>query len=121
MKFKTATDIASIGMAMDPIENLGYVNKAFAEMHGYSPDELNGKYYSILYADEQLPVINRVRERLIKEGNFAGEEVWHKRKDGTVFPTLMMGNLIRDAEGNPSVITGTVIDITERRKMEEQL
>jgi PAS domain S-box-containing protein len=120
-KFKTIADIASYGVAIGPIEKLDYVNRSFAEMHGYSPDELIGKHYSILYTEEQLPVINRLRAHLLKTGSFINKEVWHKRKDGTLFPTLMAGSLIRDKEGKPSFIAGTVLDITERKRAEEAL
>ncbi len=119
--FKAVIDNASYGVAIGHPEKLTYINRPFAEMHGYSPDELIGQYYSVLYTDEQLPIIDRLRAQLLETGSFINEEVWHKRKDGTVFPALMAGNLIRDEKGNPSLIAGTVIDITERKQIEKEL
>ncbi|MGB2827899.1 MAG: PAS domain S-box protein, partial [Dehalococcoidales bacterium] len=119
--FKTAADTAVFGLGIGTAEHLTYVNRSFAEMHGYSPDELIGQNYSMFYTKEQLPVINKLRERLSAGGSFIEEEVWHKKKDGTSFPTLMTGHAIRDDEGNPSLIVGTTIDITERRQADEEL
>ena len=120
-KFKTIADIAGYGVAIGPLDGtLTYVNRAFAEMHGRSPEELIGQHYSILYTEEQMAAINKLRARLMQTGSFTGEEIWHKKKDGTVFPTLMTGNLIRDEEGNPLFIVGSTIDITERKRMEQE-
>ena len=120
-KFKTIADIAGYGVAIGTLDGtLTYVNRAFAEMHGRSPEELIGQHYSILYTEEQMAAINKLRARLMQTGSFTGEEIWHKKKDGTVFPTLMTGNLSRDEEGNPLFIVGSVIDITERKRVEQE-
>jgi len=121
-KFKTIADQAPYGVTISNIEGeLVYVNKTYAEMHGYSPDELIGRHCSVLYTEEQMKTVQKLRNRLLQEGNFPGEEVWHKRRDGTVFPTLMSAHLVRDESGNPLYLTASVLDITERRKMEEAL
>ena len=41
--------------------------------------------------------------QLAEKGSFVGEEVWHKRRDGTVFPTLMTGTLMSDQNWEASV------------------
>jgi len=46
--------------------------------------------------------------------------VWHKRKDGTVFPTLMNATVIKDEKGRPLFLSATAIDITEHKKAEER-
>jgi len=120
-KFKTIADIAGYGVAIGTLDGiLTYVNRAFAEMHGRSLEELIGQHYSILYTEEQMAAINKLRARLMQTGSFTGEEIWHKKKDGTVFPALMTGNLIRDEEGNPLFIVGSTIDITERKQAEQE-
>jgi PAS domain S-box-containing protein len=121
-KFKTIADIAGYGVAIGTSDGLvSYVNSAFAEMHGYTPEELSGINYSSFYSEEQLPVIDRLRAQLYETGSFVNEEVWHIKKDGTAFPTIMTGNLIRDNEGKPLYTVGSTIDITERKKMEVAL
>ena len=81
-------------MAVGTLEGiLTYVNVAFAEMHGYSPEELPGKHYSILYTEEQMAAINKLRARLMQTGSFAGEEIWHKRKGASVAVESVSGQL----------------------------
>ena len=43
------------------------------------------------------------------------------KKDGTVFPVLMNANLITDRDGNPLFYSSTTQDITELKRLEEQL
>jgi len=100
--------------------NLIYLNKAFANMHGYDPDEVVGKNLSIFHIPEQLPSVDAANRELRDTGSFSGE-IWHARRDGTVFPTWMENSLFRDPEGNPIGMIGTVGDITELKQSEEAL
>jgi len=65
--------------------------------------------------------VKRLNERLLRTGTYTGEEVWHKRRDGTVFPTLMNGTLINDAAGKPLLLAATAVDITRRKEAESAL
>ena len=62
-----------------------------------------------------------VTARLLREGPVVNLELSAKRKDGN--PILLLNNmsLVRDEAGQPSAIEGTVLDITEPRKLQEQL
>ena len=121
-KFKTIADKAGYGVGITDLEgNLLYLNQAFSQMHGYTADELLGKNLSIFHNEEQLKNVDRLVGLLMQEGSYVSEEVWHKRKDDTIFPALMNGTLIRDDKGNPVVMAATVMDITERKQAEEQL
>jgi len=109
------------GMAVVDLEgNLLFVNNAFAAMHGYTADELAGKHLSVFHTPEQIPSVEAANRQIQQTGEFSGE-IWHVRRDGTTFPTLMYNSLLRDEKGNPIGMIGTVRDITERKKMEEQL
>jgi PAS domain S-box-containing protein len=55
---------------------------------------------------------------MLEEGSFSSEEVYHVRRDGSVFPTLMNGVVIPDAEGNSIFMAATALDITDRKKAE---
>lgn len=121
-KFKTISDKANYGTAIADFEgNLVYLNDAFANMHGYAPEEILGKHLSIFHSDEQMPRIKKLLDIIKKEGGFSGEEVWHKRRDGVDFPTLMSSTLIDDGKGAPLLMSLTAIDITNRKKAEEAL
>jgi PAS domain S-box-containing protein len=55
----------------------------------------------------------------LRQGGFSAEEVWHVRRDGSVFPALMNITAIKDAAGGTQFTSATVLDITERRRAEE--
>ncbi|MFH2035937.1 MAG: PAS domain S-box protein [Candidatus Zixiibacteriota bacterium] len=104
------------GMALVEMNgDIRFINQAFADMHGYSVDELKGKNLSIFHTPEQLPSVIKANELIQKSGKFQGE-IWHVKKDGTVFPTLMNNSLLRDKHGEPVGMIGTVLDITELNK-----
>ncbi len=121
-KFKAVFDKAAYGAAISTCDGcLLYVNEAFARMHGYEPAELVGRHLSIFHSQDQLPRVNCLNERLMAEGSFVEEEVRHVRKDGTAFPTLMNATLITDDQGRPLFWAGMALDITERKRAEEQI
>lgn len=121
-KFKTISDQANYGTAIVDFEgNFIYVNKNFAEMHGFSPEELTGKNLVIFHIHDQMGLVIRLREKLLNEGGFSFEEVWHVKKDGSTFPTIMNGFIIRKDDGSPHLIAVTAIDITHRKQAEEAL
>ncbi len=121
-KFKAIADRAGHGVAMSDLEgNLTYVNESFAQMHGYLPDELVGRHLSIFHNQEQLECVRRLNRRLVQEGGYVAEEVWHARKDNTIFPTLMSATVIKDERGQPLFLAATAIDVTESKKAEDAL
>ncbi|MFQ5637738.1 MAG: PAS domain S-box protein [bacterium] len=121
-KFKTISDKASYGTAIADLNGkLVYVNDTFAEMHGYKRKELIGKHLSIFHSEEQMEGVNPLLDVLKRTGRFVAEEVWHKKKDGSVFPTLMNASIITDDNGEPLLMSATAIDITELKRTEDQL
>jgi len=121
-KFKTIVDNTRNGVGISTIEGeFIYVNESYAQMHGYTIDEVIGKHYSIFYTKEQLEDVERLKAKILQKVGFYAKEVWHKRKDGTVFPTLMTAILVRDDKGKPLYTSAVVVDITERKRWEEAL
>jgi len=121
-KFKTIADKAGHGVAISDLEgNLIYVNDSFAQMHKYNIDELIGKNLSIFHNQEQMERVNQLNDQLKQKGGYVAEEVWHKKKDNTVFPTLMSATLVRNESGEPLFMAGTAIDMTKHKKAEELL
>ncbi|MGB7060853.1 MAG: PAS domain S-box protein [Candidatus Zixiibacteriota bacterium] len=121
-KFKTISDRAGYGSAISDLKgNLIYVNEASAHMHGYDPENLLGKHLSVFHNKEQMKDVSRLKRQLEEKGRYVAEEVWHTRKDGVVFPTLMTATVIKDGGGQPLFLSATMIDITERNRAEEAL
>jgi len=121
-KFKTISDKAGHGVAIADLQgNLVYVNDSFGQMHQYSVDELIGKNLSIFHNEEQMEYVIQLNDQLKQKGNYVAEEVWHKKRDNTVFPTLMSATLVRDESEEPLFMAATAIDITKHKKAEELL
>ena len=98
-----------------------FVNKAWAEMHGYTKEELPGTHLSMFHTEGQYQ--EQVRpfiEQVMKTGHHQGEDV-HLKKDGTLFYTWMSVNLVKNDEGHPIAIVGACRDITTLREARESL
>ena len=121
-KFKTISDKANYGTAIVDLEgNIIYVNRTFAEMHQYTPAELMGKNLSTFHTEDQMLQVDELNQRVIREGSYIAEEVWHRRRDGSVFPALMNANVIPGEHGTSAFLSATAIDITERKEAEQAL
>jgi len=121
-KFKIVSDMGNYGSAIVDLDgNIIYINKTFAEMHGYDKKEIIGKNLSIFHTQEQMKRVNLLNAILKKEGRYSSEEVWHKRVDGTIFPTLMNATIIFDEGQLPLFMSATAIDITKQKESEDAL
>jgi len=121
-KFKTIADKAGHGVGIVDLEgNLVYVNDSFAQMHQYSIDELIGKNLAIFHAEEQMERVSQLNVQLKQKGSYTAEEVWHKKRDNTIFPTLMSGTLVKDERGEPLFMAATAIDMTRHKKAQDAL
>ncbi|MFC1835129.1 PAS domain S-box protein [Thermodesulfobacteriota bacterium] len=100
--------------------DLLFLNDAFASMHGYRSDELIGESLSVFHNEDQMPSVIEANERIFQKGGFSGE-IWHTRKDGSTFPGLMHNSVLTDEAGEPSGLIGTLRDISDIKRTEEQL
>ncbi len=116
-KFKTIAEDANYGIAIADIEGkLEYINEYFAAIHGYKPEELRGKNLIIFHTAEQLEEVRQALKELKETGSFSAREIWHKHKNGSVFPMLMNGIAIRDEKDKSLFMAATAIDISEYKK-----
>jgi PAS domain S-box-containing protein len=93
-------------------------NTAAAEMHGHSVDELLTKSIADLYPKESRKELNELSELLLND-QWVKDEVYHVRKDGTIFPVEMNASLLD--LGTKKYILTLERDITERKKAEQAL
>ena len=117
----SAVEQTTEGVAISDMDGiLLYLNRAFANSHGYEPEELIGKHLSIFHTLEQLPEVEKVNLQIQKEGWFSGE-IWHKKRDNTVFPTIMNNSILRNEKDEPIGMIATALDITEKMIAEQKL
>lgn len=122
-RFRKMADIAPYGCAMArPDGTLTYVNESFARMHGYAPSELLGRKLDIFHTEAQLKDVRAINRRLVETSEgIQSIEVWHVRRDGVEFPTLMSTWVLKGANGKPMILCATAIEITAYKKTEEAL
>ena len=96
-------------------------NPALARIYGYSsPDELINGIGDIerqLYVDPERR--EEFRRRITADGVVTGFESEVYRRDGTVIWISEAARGVRTAEGEIERYEGTVVDITERKQLEE--
>jgi len=121
-RFKSAIDGSNFGVAMStPKGELTYVNEAFARDHGYTPEELVGRHISVLHTEGQMPTVEKLIAQMRASGRMDPVEVEHLRRDGTTFPMLMVGSMVRDDDGRPVGLTVSALDISAQKKASRDL
>ncbi len=113
-----ASSINAIVMA-DLEGNLIYVNATFLKMWGYdSSEETIGRPAVEFWQDRKQAA--RVVRTLLRKGIWQGELV-ALRADGSTFDGHVVASLVEDDEGEPICLMASMIDMTERKQMEEAL
>ena len=117
----SAIEQSTDGIAVSDLSGtLQYINQAFAGMHGYVPEEALHQHISIFHTPDQIPAVEKANQQIRETGEFAGE-IWHARRDGTVFPAYMRNSVVRDHTGRPVAMIAAARDITEQQRAEEAL
>jgi PAS domain S-box-containing protein len=114
---------AAVGIAVATLDG-GFVemNKRFAEILGYSPDELRGLTFTSITHPDDLTVTARATGQLL--AGTVPEYVLEKRfrrRDGTTVWSLTTVTLLKDATGQPQRLIGVIEDITSRKRAEAAL
>jgi len=98
-----------------------YVNPAFERITGYDRVEVIGQNPRILKSGRQDPAFYKVLWQTLRRG-----EVWrgtflNRRKDGTLYEEDAVISPVRDPSGRVVNYVGVKRDVTDVRRMEEQL
>ncbi len=123
-EYKLRTLVASMREGLTQVSNdevIEFVNDRLCEMTGYERDELIGKItFDVLFDDEGrelLEAVNRQRRKGIS-GQY---EMRLRKKSGEMLWMLIGGSPIVNADGEMTGTLGVFTDITERKRIEEQL
>jgi PAS domain S-box-containing protein len=101
-------------------DGLTYLNRAFASMHGYSPEEMIGMSAYDFLNKESLLTLKEVSDGLDKQGSHICD-MTHIRKDGTTFPAFESFTLFKDNNGEVIGPLSICRDITQIKEAEEML
>jgi len=105
-------------ISVDQYRRIVEFNQAAQDTFGYSKEEVLGKRVDMLYAG--LSEGSRVHEMVQRTGRFTGEVV-NKRGNGQTFPSFLAASAMEDENGEFLGLMGVSRDITERKRMEQQL
>ena len=108
--------------ALDPTGVIVSWNAGAERIKGYAAREVIGRHFSIFYTPEDLANDKPGDElaRAAAEGR-AEDEGWRVRKDGTEFWASVIVTALRDATGRLVGFAKVTRDLTERRRVEDQL
>ncbi|MBP7527623.1 MAG: PAS domain S-box protein [Syntrophorhabdaceae bacterium] len=106
---------------MDEKGTITFANKQAFEIFGYDErDQSEGIEYLSLFSTEEIPILKTNLRKIAEGGQSAGNEYNAVRKDGSSFPVIIhVARIMKD--GHLTGFRGMIVDITERKKAEEEL
>ena len=108
-------------MVTDHSAAIQVVNPAFTQISGYEAAEVMGKNPNILSSGEHEPAFfGAMWQSLQESGSWKGE-IWNKRKNGELYQALLSISAIYDDNHNVTRYVAIFSDITEQRRLEDQL
>ncbi|MFZ2631013.1 MAG: PAS domain S-box protein [Desulfosalsimonadaceae bacterium] len=117
-EFAIASSVQGIGIG-DLAGNITYVNEAALKMWGAGhPSEVLGRS-SLEFAESHAEAL-KIMCAVLEHGSWEGE-VRGRRKDGSPIIVHLSANIVYNDKGEPICTMDSFIDITDRKKMEEEL
>jgi PAS domain S-box-containing protein len=111
-----------VGLAVDGGEGAAIIrlNEAFAQLHGYTTDELIGRPIEMLLQTAEKPSAEEVIKRTDQLGEALLTET-HVRKDGSTFPVLKQVTSISEKNGRVYFRIYTVLDLNRTQSWQSFL
>jgi PAS domain S-box-containing protein len=97
-------------------------SKETYKIYDYNPDDFSptiDSIFGMVHAEDKNIVINKLNQALRGEVDY-NLEFRAIKSDGGIIYLQSFGEITRDLNGNPVRFMGTVFDITERKKSEEE-
>ncbi|MDP8248905.1 MAG: PAS domain S-box protein [Candidatus Tritonobacter lacicola] len=99
-----------------------YVNPAMTEMMGFTREQMEGKKATVFFGN--IPGNPKDLVKLVKDEASGGrwrKEIYARRKDGTIFPVILLLDAVWDEDGRKIGYVGVSQDITEQKELQGQL
>ncbi len=97
------------------------VNHAFTRITGYTADEAIGHKMTLLKSGlHDADFYNAMWASIHRTGHWQGE-IWNRRPDGETYPVWQSITAVKTDDGKVTHYVGTLIDITARKAVEEQM
>ena len=121
-RFRTVVETLGEGVIItDTQDRILYANAKLAHLSGYTPEEMIGRAVEAVLVPEEERETYRWRNQMRYQGVSEQYEMRLKHKDGRRFWAEVNGTPFRDAAGNVVGTLGTIMDVTERKRVQEEL
>ncbi len=120
-QFRLLFDNAPIGMAtISMAGKFIQVNAALCYTLGYTENELLSlSIGTITYPEDAKADADMLHATIAAKSLNYGLEKRYVKKDGQIVSAIMRGTVLYDTQNQPTSVIGQVIDITERKRVEE--
>lgn len=120
-KYRTLVEHSLAGVAIVQHRRFRYANPKFAEIVGYTQDEVLAfqSFLDPVHEDDRAVVQDKHRQRVEEGFQPDPYTVRVRRKDGRIVDVETSGMLTR-YQGEPAMIS-TILDVTERRRAYQQI
>ena len=98
------------------------VNRAFTEITGFPAEEALGRHPEELLQSgrHDAELYRQIETSLAEQGSWRGE-MWHRRRNGEVYPEWLAISPVRDGTGRPEYYIGIFSDISQQRRDAERI
>ena len=122
-QFRLIFELAPTGMSISSIDGRFIkVNQALCDLLGYTPEELLDRTFEMVAHPDDL-VTNQTFHRKLIQGEMSHWQIEQRylTKENRIVNAILQMALVRDARGAPSQLIGQIVDITDRKRAEEQV
>ncbi len=124
-----AENTVDVIFTMDLKMQITYTTPNIAKIRGFTLEEINQQQIGDMLTEGSVVIAKETLEQIIKldeEGDLDPDRIWTlkldvKKKDGTTYPAEMTFSLIKDETGKLISLLGVSRNITERKKLQEQV
>ncbi len=121
-KYRSLVEESVVGVYIIQDRKFSYVNPRFAEMHGYTQEELlQMDAISLVVPEERPHVLENIRKQIEGEEKTVHFYTRVIKKDGSIIHIEVFGHVSQVLHNAKPAIMGTVLDITEQKLAEETL
>lgn len=106
---------------VDTNGKISRINRATEELLGYSESELIQKPVEVLMESDNLYLRSSELTELVKAGFIQNTETNFLSKQGNIIPVLLSSSAMHNKDGKMQGMVFLALDITERKRMEEEL
>ena len=120
-QLKNVLDESSLVALTDKYGTITYVNEMFCKISKYSQEDLIGKNHRILKSGHHPPEFYQGMWNVISQGKVWRGDIKNKAKDGTYYWVKTVIMPLFDNKGSISEYISVRTDITDHKKIQEQL